>query len=275
MGFADLVRCVKIAPLFACIGLAASLAGPLGRAEAINATWSGLVDTILFDCPGLPPPDINCGSTQVIPGTPVIDKVLTLSKQTDITYFVVSSLTAFTDVGSTTISSQGVAQVDVLRTPTSGNFFDGGEVVYQLTFDAPEFPLVLDLSGSMHRSGPDWGFLVGPGGVDLDRFGPPEESVQVPTLSFPTAGDYTFHVHTMIPANSGTVRMSVLAADLVAPPTDQTTGETRVVWNLQVTPIPWSATLLLILVGGSGLLLCSFPFSSANRPRHWNGQSKE
>ena len=67
MGFADLVRCVKIAPLFACIGLAASLAGPLGRAEAINATWSGLVDTILFDCPGLPPPDINCGSTQVIP----------------------------------------------------------------------------------------------------------------------------------------------------------------------------------------------------------------
>jgi len=80
-------------------------------------------------------------------------------------------------------------------------------------------------------------------------------------------GDYTFHVHMVIPANSGSVLMSVLAADLVAPPTDQTTGETRVVWNLQVTPVPWSATLLLVLVGGIGLLLSSFQHSSANCAR--------
>lgn len=239
--------------LCVCICTALLLVGVTEPAEALNATWSGLVDTILFDCPGIQFPDVSCGVTQGIPGTPVIDESLTLFKQTTNTYSVVSSLTAFTDISSTTISSQGVAQVDVLRTPTSGTFFTGGEVVYRLTFDAPGFPLLVDLSGSMHRSGPDWGFLVGPGGVELTSFGPPLNfDVQVPQLSFPSAGDYTFHVHTVIPANES-LSMIVLAADIVAPPTDQTTGQTRVVWNLQVTPVPWAGSLALLAVGLPGI----------------------
>jgi|SRR5215813_1386386 len=148
-----------------CICTAALLISSTEPAEALTATWGALIDTILFnDCPG----PGSCGETHSgIPGTPVIDESLTLFKQTANTYFVVSSLTAFTDVGSTTISSQGVAQVDVLRTPTSGFGSTGGEVFYGLGFDAPGLPLALDLSGGMHRIGPDWGFLIGPGGVEI------------------------------------------------------------------------------------------------------------
>jgi hypothetical protein len=245
---------VKIAPLFACIGLAVSLAGPVGRAEAeaINATWAGSVDTLDNNCvPFL------CGTGQGSgPDTPIIAEVLTLFHQGESTYVVVSSLLAFTDVGSTTISSRGVAQVDALRTPASSVCcFVGGEAFYSLRFDSLDVPLAVDLSGTMHRSGPDFNFLTIPG-VEFSNsqglFG-----VHLPPFPAPSPGDYPFEFHTVLPPNSGSNGLFVAAPEfLFALPVEQT-GEMRIVWNLQVTPVPWAATLLLILVGGTGLLLCS------------------
>jgi len=61
----------------------------------------------------------------------------------------------------------------------------------------------------------------------------------------------------LIPADVGNVRISVQAADILVPfplvPPPSPTGQTQVVWNLQVTPVPWAGTLALLAVGLLGI----------------------
>jgi len=124
--------------------------------QAIPFTSTSSVDVFLVDQvgggPGESVGDVKFGP----PDEPLIDLSLSEVLTTNKTFFGVSSLTAFvnTDGG---LFTQGVAQVDTLLSPVglSPPSFVAGHANLQLEFTSGDSPLELDLSGVLHRSGPN------------------------------------------------------------------------------------------------------------------------
>jgi len=243
-------KCIKPrwrGPLVACLLLVAAIAvGSAGSAHALEATWFGLVSTIVLADPSCT--FEVCASDEKLspPDTPVLDFSVSTSYVSDVTYFSLASLTAFVNVGDV-LSVQGVAQADAFRTPTSAlRGTTLGESVFQVDFTSSAVPLSVDISGTMHRSGPDWNALPTPGGVEFSLFSPFDQ-VQLPARPILGEGDFPFEYHAVVPPNRAG-RVFVLAAALLPGITPSTTGETRVVWNLQITPVPWPGTSLLMCI---------------------------
>jgi len=216
--------------------------GSAKPAHAIQATWSDFVETFVIDdtCPD----GFSCvdrgGSP---PNSPIVDSSVSTNRVTNITYFTLASLTAFINVGDALLA-QGVAQSDALRTPDlSGCCTAGGEGTFNLFFDVGTVPLAVDIFETAHRVGPEWGFLTGPGGIEFSGF-PSDLFVSLPTTA--GDGDVSYAYHTVLAPNSGQYRLNVLAAAVISGGLSATTEETKVVWELRVTPVPWPPTALLV-----------------------------
>jgi hypothetical protein len=216
-------------------------------AQALPATWGAGVD-VGFSDPNLPGP-----SNAAPPNQPLID--VSVSQTID-TLFQLSSVTAFVSTGAG-ISTQGVAQVDtvVSPSPTLPQSQEISHAGFGLRFTAGDIPLVLDLSGVMHRSGGTWDDLDG---ILIDVFCeqgcPPSPPAPSPDLFFTglggrSVGDVPFEFHTVLSPGRA-YSFSVLAEN--AP--FNSTSETKVVWDLQVRPIPLPPTLHLINIGLIGLV---------------------
>jgi hypothetical protein len=234
-------------PLAVCLLLVvATVLASLQPAYAIEATWNAGVQTLVFDI-NCVPGQIACGDRDGSPpDSPVVDlSVSTTRIVSNVTHFALASLTAFVDVGDALLVS-GVAQSDALRTPAlpvPGCCMVGGEATLGLTFDATTVPLAVDIFMIAHRVGPYWGNLIGPGGIDFSGSG---LFVHMPTTV--NDGDVSLEYHTILAPNSGKYGLSVLAAAFLNNTTPTPTAETKVVWELRVTPVPWPATAVLVCV---------------------------
>jgi len=165
-------------PLVACLLLVGAIATGSSRpAHALQATWTGNVETFVLDstCPG----GFSCVDRKTSSDSPVVDLSVSTFRINNLTYFALASVTSFINVGDALLV-QGVAQSDALRTPEfSGCCTVGGEATFSLTFDATTVPLAIDLFGTAHRIGPNWGFLTSPGGIEISGF-PSGLFVQLP-----------------------------------------------------------------------------------------------
>ncbi len=145
--------------LLVCLLLVwATVLASVQPAQPIPATWTGHVQTLVFDATCVPG-QIACGDTNSPPpDSPVVDlSVSTTRIVSNVTHFALASLTAFVDVGDALLVS-GVAQSDALRTPAlPGCCMVGGEAILDLTFDATTVPLAVDIFETAHRVGPYWG----------------------------------------------------------------------------------------------------------------------
>jgi hypothetical protein len=215
--------------------------GSARSAHALQATWTGGVLTAVFDA-NCVPGQFACGDRNSFPpDSAVVDLSVSFTRiVSNVTHFALASLTAFVDGGDALLVS-GVAQSDALKSPALpfGCCMVGGESTFSLTFDATTVPLAVEIFETAHRVGPNWGNLVPPGGI---TFSGSDLFVDLPAPL--NEGDASFEYHTILAPNSGSYHLNVLAAFFLNSTT--TTGETRIVWDFRVTPVPWPATALVV-----------------------------
>ena len=227
----------------------------VSTAQALPFTLFSSV-SIAVDDPGLPFGEA-VGSNEA-EQTPV-DLSLSFLGMGDKTLFVRSSVTAFVSTDGLSLSSEGVVQVDALITPLDppSSARALGNALFLLQFPVSDIPLAVDLSGVAHWSGATF---------SSEAF---EVVIGCGKSSFPpycffltgdgtTLGDFPFEAHLIIgPGNSPVDLLIVARENLYSAITSnsnrQPTGESRVVWDLKVTPIPAPSTLLLFGAGLSGL----------------------
>jgi hypothetical protein len=189
-------------PLAVCLLLVVAMVLASSQAAyAIEATWNGRVQTLVFDATCVPG-QIACGDRDGSPpDSPVVDlSVSTTRIVGDVTHFALASLTAFVDVGDALLVS-GVAQSDALRTPAlpvPGCCMVGGEAILGLTFHATTVPLAVDIFETAHRVGLYWGNLTAPGGIEFSGSG---LFVSMPTTR--NDGDVSLEYHTILAPNRG------------------------------------------------------------------------
>jgi hypothetical protein len=213
--------------------------------QALPFTTSARVDV------GLVAGDIGFVETAP-PNSPLVDLSLPFSVTTTYIRFALSSLTAFvnSDEG---ISAQGVAQVDTLVAPLS-EFRDpapNGHANFELTFSSGPVPVAIELSGVMHRSGAMVGLLAG--GVEFCPTSSPSPAPCFTNFYDGTQiGDFPFEFHATLPP--GEFRLSTFAENAFIPfNLDHSTSESRLVWDLEVTPVPAPSTGFLLWAGIIGL----------------------
>jgi hypothetical protein len=229
--------------------------------QAIPFTSLSSVDMFLID--QYPQGSSVGGVTFGPPDQPLIDLSRSEIQTTTKTLFGVSSLIAFVNTEGG-LSTQGVAQVDTLTSPVglAPDSLVSGHANLQIEFTSGESPLALDLSGVLHRSGATWGGLesahVGFGCTVLPSCpkNSPQNSLGLPFDGFPV-GDFPFELHTILsPGVRYTFQIGAennLFSSSRQNVTQDTTSESRIVWNLQVRAVPMPPTLLLFGLGIIGL----------------------
>ncbi len=205
--------------------------------QAITFTSSSSVDMFLVD---QYPQGGSVGGVKFgPPDQSLIDLSLSEMQTTNKTLFGVSSVTAFVNTDGSLLSSQGVAQVDTLLSPVglSPASLVTGHARLELRFTGGDSPLALDLSGVLHRSGASWGSLAS-GHVFLfcDVFSPACPSEFGGYFDGVPLGDFPFELHTILPSGVGAYSFQIGAENNLFSnnPTQETTSESRIVWNLQL-----------------------------------------
>jgi len=229
--------------------------------QAIPFTSTSSVDMFLTD--QVPQGESVGGVEFGPPDQPIIDLSLPVLLITNKTLFGVSSLTTFvnTDGG---LSTQGVAQVDTLLSPVglSPPSFVAGHANLQLEFTSGDSPLELDLSGVLHRSGPNVPLAAGRVLFECQNFSDPvcTELSFVAFIDGSSVGDFPFEFHTILPSGGHTFAFQVLAENFLPSTNDtqETTSESRTVWTLQVRPVSGPPKFLLFGLGSIALAVANW-----------------
>jgi hypothetical protein len=231
--------------------------------QAIPFTSRSAVDVFLTDQFGNPG-GAGAGGVKVgPPDAPLIDLSFSEVLITNKTLFGVSSLTAFvnTDGG---LFTQGVAQVDTLLSPVGLAPLSeaSGHASLQVEFTSGDSPLELELFGVFHRSGPKAPLTAGRADFFCDGFFDPVCMGFGGFAAFydgSQVGDFPFEFHTILPPGGHKFGFFILAENNLFSNNDtqETTSESRMVWTLQVRPVPMPPTLLLFGLGIIGLAVAN------------------
>jgi hypothetical protein len=251
--------------------------------QAIPATMSFNIDVMLAD-PDLP--GGGGGGDGSPPGQPVQPVLNVLASDikttTARTLFGLTSVAAVINTGGSGLSTQGVAEVeglyDPLRPPGTsppGTLFDAGvfgHASLRLRFASDGSPLAVDLSGVLHRSGATWGGLAS-AFVELACNDDFPICMGHNFFLLPDglpAGDYPFEFHTILPSlppGAPTFSFGIGAEINLFGASgvnlnQETTTESRIVWNLQVRAVSLPPSLLLFGLGIVGLAVANWRRSS-------------